>query len=161
MGFVGLAAALAGYHTTITDYDATAVRAHVIQCAPHGPFPCRRERARLATTGGRTLSVVMALSEILYEDRNHEMLLDVLNERLLPGGVAWFGDGGRVQRQRFINLARVAGYTLTLRDELGNELGVHHEPVSMAHRVATTGMIQLAGASAGVAAGASAGTSNS
>lgn len=121
VGFVGLAAAMAGYRVTITDYDATAVQLAL--------FNARRMQLE-GVTGhvldwrapqGERFPVIIAC-EVLYEDRNHEMLLDVLQERLQPGGVAWFGDGGRVRAERFIDLARHAGFTVTLRDESGASL---------------------------------------
>lgn len=121
VGFVGLAAALAGYRTTITDYDPTAVQLTL--------FNARRMELPSVTgqvldwrhPTGECFSVVIGC-ELLYEDRNHELLLNVLQARLVPGGVAWFGDGGRVRAERFIDLARAAGFILTLRDEQGAEL---------------------------------------
>lgn len=121
VGFVGLAAALAGYHMTITDYDATAVELTLFNARRMGLSHVVGSVLDWRQPAGQRFPVVIGC-EILYEDRNHEMLLDVLQERLLPGGMAWFGDGGRVRAERFINLARAAGYSLTLRDELGNEL---------------------------------------
>ncbi len=121
VGFVGLAAAMAGYRTTITDYDATAVQLTLFNA----------RRMRLQHVSGHVLDwrhppgerfPVVIGCEILYEDRNHEMLLDVLHARLQPGGVAWFGDGGRVRAERFMDLARAAGFTLTLRDEQSDVL---------------------------------------
>ena len=121
VGFVGLAAAMAGYPVTITDYDATAVQLAL--------YNARRMQLHHVTGHvldwrapvGQRFPVIIAC-EVLYEDRNHEMLLDVLRERLQPGGTAWFGDGGRVRAERFITLAIAAGFTITLHDEHGNTL---------------------------------------
>ncbi len=121
VGFVGLAAALAGYHTTITDYDATAVELTLFNARRMGLSQVVGAVLDWRQPAGPRFPVIIGC-EILYEDRNHEMLLEVLRQRLLPGGVAWFGDGGRVRAERFIHLARAAGYKLTFRDEFGHEL---------------------------------------
>ncbi len=121
VGFVGLAAGMAGYRTTITDYDATAVELALYNARRMDLQNVSGSVLDWRQPAGERFPVVIGC-EILYEDRNHELLLDVLQQRLAPGGVAWFGDGGRVRAERFIKLARAAGYVLTLRDESGNEL---------------------------------------
>lgn len=121
VGFVGLAAALAGYQVTITDYDATAVELALLNARRMGLTNVAGTVLDWRQPTGERFPVVIGC-EILYEDRNHELLLDVLRERLAPGGAAWFGDGGRVRAERFIRLAQTAGYSVTLRDETGREL---------------------------------------
>ena len=121
VGFVGLAAAMAGYPVTITDYDATAVQLALFNARRMNLDNVTGHVLDWRAPAGQRYPVLIAC-EVLYEDRNHEMLLDVLRERLQPGGTAWFGDGGRVRAERFINLAQHAGFTVTLRDEHGQPL---------------------------------------
>lgn len=121
VGFVGLAAAMAGYRTVITDYDATAVQLALFNARRMGLSNVTGDVLDWREPAGAQFRVIIGC-EILYEDRNHEMLLDVLQARLQAGGVAWFGDGGRVRAERFMTLARAAGFTLTLRDEQGEVL---------------------------------------
>lgn len=118
VGFVGLAAAMAGYPVTITDYDATAVQLALLNARRLSLNHVTGHVLDWRASAGARYPVIIAC-EVLYEDRNHEMILDVLRERLQAGGIAWFGDGGRVRAERFIDLARNAGFTVTLRDEYG------------------------------------------
>jgi predicted nicotinamide N-methyase len=121
VGFVGLAAAMAGYQTVITDYDATAIQLALFNARRMGLSNVIGHVLDWREPQGERFPVIIGC-EILYEDRNHEMLLDVLQARLQPGGVAWFGDGGRVRAERFMKLSQTAGFNLTLRDEQGEVL---------------------------------------
>jgi hypothetical protein len=53
----------------------------------------------------------------LYEDRNHEPLLELTRTMLAPSGTAWFVDGGRAKAARFCNLLPGFGLTCRLFDE--------------------------------------------
>lgn len=121
IGLVGLAAAHAGYPSTITDYDPVAVDLAVWNA----------RRAGLTEVTGRCLDwrepfverySVLLGCELLYEDRNHELLIHVLDRMLAPNGTAWFGDGGRVRAERFTRLLTQAGYSWSVVDEHGQRL---------------------------------------
>jgi hypothetical protein len=69
---------------------------------------------------------VILASELLYEDRNHEPLLQLTRDWLESGGEAWFGDGGRVRAERFYRLLPEYGLCCTIFDKHGDRLpGLH------------------------------------
>jgi predicted nicotinamide N-methyase len=116
LGLVGLAALSAGWQVTFSDYDPVAVELAL--------FNARRLNLRRATgllldwrrVPERQFPVILGC-ELLYEDGHHELLLDVLDRLLAPGGEAWFGDGGRARAARFGHLLERGGYAYTLWDE--------------------------------------------
>lgn len=125
IGLVGLAAAHAGYPTTITDYDPVAVDLAVWNA----------RHAGLTNVTGLCLDwrepfteqfPVLLGCELLYEDRNHELLIQLLDRMLARDGVAWFGDGGRVRADRFTSLLTQAGYVWSAIDEDGQRLPSLH-----------------------------------
>jgi predicted nicotinamide N-methyase len=116
VGLVGLAALAAGYRVTITDYDSVAVELALYNARRHGFDQARGEVLDWRQPAGERFPVLIGC-ELLYEDRNHELLLDVCRERLTDDGVAWFGDGGRVRAERFRRLAEQAGFRVRLFDE--------------------------------------------
>jgi predicted nicotinamide N-methyase len=116
VGLVGLAALAAGYRVTITDYDPTAVDLALYNARRHG-FDAVRGRVLDWRDPGSERYPVLLGCELLYEDRNHELLVDVCRAVMTPDGVAWFGDGGRVRAERFCRLATAAGFHVRLFDE--------------------------------------------
>jgi predicted nicotinamide N-methyase len=121
VGLVGLAALAAGYRVTITDYDPTAVDLALYNAQRHG-FDAVRGRVLDWRDPGHEQYPVLLGCELLYEDRNHELLLDVCRALMPSDGVAWFGDGGRVRAERFCRLATAAGFNVRLFDEVGKPL---------------------------------------
>jgi predicted nicotinamide N-methyase len=116
VGLVGLAALAAGYRVTITDYDAVSVDLALFNARRHGFAHAQGELLDWRQPAGERFPVLIGC-ELLYEDRNHELLLDVCRERLTADGVAWFGDGGRVRAARFLRLAGEAGFQVRILDE--------------------------------------------
>ena len=55
--------------------------------------------------------------DLLYEDRNHEPLLNMTKNVLTRDGIAWFGDPGRMRAERFCQLVREFGLEYELFDE--------------------------------------------
>lgn len=103
----GFAFRAAGCAVTLTDYDEQSL-------------VLARHNARLNGwhEGVETLQLdwrqppdrrfpVVLGCEVIYERRNHTLVLDVLEKMLAPGGVAWLTDPDRHQAQAF--LSRVAG----------------------------------------------------
>jgi predicted nicotinamide N-methyase len=121
VGLVGLAALAAEYRVTITDYDPTAVELALYNARRHGFDAVRGHVLDWRTPGTERYPVLLGC-ELLYEDRNHELLLEVCRSLMTPDGVAWFGDGGRVRAERFCRLATAAGFAVRLFDEAGQPL---------------------------------------
>lgn len=121
VGFVGLAAAKAGYRVTITDYDATAVQLALFNAHRSGLKRVSGSVLDWRHPAAESYPVILGC-ELLYEDRNHELLIGVLDKMLADDGVAWFGDGGRMRAERFAGLLPSNRYALSLSDEFGAAL---------------------------------------
>lgn len=122
IGVVGLAALSRGNPVTFSDYEPQAV-----QLALHNARKnCLADRASGAVFDWRQptakqFPIIMGC-EVIYEDGNHEPILKLLQAMLAPGGIAWFGDGGRWRAERFSRLLPEYGFTYHLLDESGERL---------------------------------------
>ncbi len=121
VGLVGLAACHAGLDVVFTDYDPTAVELCLHNARRQGFSRATGDVVDWRDPPPRTYRVILGC-ELLYEDVNHDLLLPLLKRLLAPGGVAWFGDGGRVRAARFCRLLTEAGFRYDLRDEAGRPL---------------------------------------
>jgi predicted nicotinamide N-methyase len=124
IGLVGLAALSRGHAVTFTDYEPQAVQLALYNAAQNG----LSERASGQVIDWRQpvdnrFPIILGC-EVIYEDRNHEPILRLLQSMLAPGGVAWFGDGGRWRANRFSKLVPEFGFTYQLLDESGGSLSL-------------------------------------
>ncbi|MDD4891945.1 MAG: methyltransferase domain-containing protein, partial [Phycisphaerae bacterium] len=111
LGLAGLFAARLGYRVTLTDYDPSAL-------------DYVRENARLndlaeqiATTlmdwrqpSGDRFPLILA-ADVLYEQRNHQPIFELLRQSLSPGGVAALSDPCRRVADAFLLDAPAAGWS--------------------------------------------------
>jgi predicted nicotinamide N-methyase len=67
---------------------------------------------------------VLIAADVLYERARNPILVNLLEQILAPGGVAWFGDAGRSASADFLKLATDRGFSVKLFDE-------HNRPVSV------------------------------
>ena len=78
--------------------------------------------------------------ELLYEDRNHEPLLELTRKMLTPDGVAWFVDGGRMRAERFCQLLPQYDLDFQLFDEQRQPLAAprvgQYQLIDIRHRQA-------------------------
>lgn len=116
IGLVGLAGLARGLHVTFSDYEPKAV-----ELAQYNA-----RRAGYSQVSGVVLDWRNPLPkqfswiwgcELLYEDRNHEPLLQLTRAMLAPGGTAWYVDGGRAKAERFCKLLPEFGLSYQLYDE--------------------------------------------
>lgn len=116
IGIVGLAGLARGLRVTISDYEPKAVQLAMYNA----------ERNGLAGGQGLVLDWRIPLErqyqfiwgcELLYEERNHDPLLKLTKQTLLPEGVAWFVDGGRMRAESFCVKVPQAGLSFRLFDE--------------------------------------------
>lgn len=121
IGLVGLAALAAGYRVTFTDYDPLAVELSLVNARRHGFTQATGAVVDWRSPPDWSFPVILAC-ELLYEDRNHEPLLNLTRNWLEPSGVAWFGDGGRIRAERFCRLLPEYRLTCSVFDEQGQEL---------------------------------------
>ncbi len=121
VGLVGLAACHGGLDVTFTDYDPTAVELCLHNARTAGFANVQGQVIDWQQTPHRQYPVILGC-EILYEDRNHDLLIPLLQRMLPDDGVAWFGDGGRTRAERFCRLLPSAGFQYRLFDEEGAPL---------------------------------------
>lgn len=122
IGLVGLAALSRGNPVTFSDYEPQAVQLslhnarqnHLADRASGEVFDWRQPLAK-------QFPIILGC-EVIYEDRNHEPILKLLQSMLAPGGVAWFGDGGRWRAERFSRLLPDYGFDYHLLDEAGQRV---------------------------------------
>jgi hypothetical protein len=108
----GLAALAIGLEVTISDYDPAALQLARFNARRHG---CE---TRLST---RLLDWrhpqddqfdLIVGCEVIYERRNHSLVLDVLDHMLAPEGEAWISDPGRHTADQFLNDCGSRGYAV-------------------------------------------------
>lgn len=122
VGLVGLAGLARGLRVAFSDYDATSVALSVFNAEKNGWPGTEGLVLDWRQPLDRRFPVIFG-SDVTYERRNHGPILDVLDRMLSPGGVCWIGDAGRQVSAEFLPAARERGYRVSLRDELGKELG--------------------------------------
>ncbi len=122
IGLVGLAALSKGHAVTFNDYEPQSVELSLLNARRNG-LPDHASGAVFdwRSPPAEQYPVILGC-EVIYEDRNHEPILRLLQTMLAPGGVAWFGDGGRWRAERFSKLLPEFGFTYRLCDEAGMPL---------------------------------------
>jgi len=125
IGLVGLSAAHSGAQVTFTDYEQDAV-----QLAAHNA-----RRNGFSNAVGKVLDwnkppdqsyPVILACDVLYETKNHEPLLQLIDSMLAADGVCWIGEPGRINAERFVefckkNLAE-RNLQLNIRNASGSDL---------------------------------------
>lgn len=114
-----LAAALAGAAVTATDWAPESIDLIRRNAHANGLSIAAQELDWAAPVDLDRYHVVLA-ADVLYEERNAEPLLRLLDDAVAPGGVALFADPGRRHAQAFFDRARGSGWSLelTATDEL-------------------------------------------
>jgi len=126
IGLVGLAALARGWDVTFSDYDETSLelcRQNALR--NHLPEPTLL-KLDWRQPAAQQFPVILGC-EVIYERRNHEPILDLLDQMLAPGGVCWIGDPGRTQAPRFLDSAAARNWQITLLDRDGQELAEYRQ----------------------------------
>ena len=105
IGLVGIAAAVCGHKVTLSDYAADAVQLAAYNAARNGIELFSARRIDWTQPPPADFDVVLAC-DVLYEQRDHEPLLQFLEQIIAGDGVAWIGDPGRQRALEFIGLAQ-------------------------------------------------------
>lgn len=129
VGLVGLAARAKDCRVTMTDYEAKSVAAAQHNARLNGFDDVATFELDWRTPPNEKFPVILGC-DLLYEQRNHVPLLDLLEIMLEPGGTCWLADGGRNVAHQFWYLARERGYAVTMRDSEGREImmpGLHYQ----------------------------------
>ncbi len=123
VGLVGLASLVRGDRVTFSDYERLAVDLTLFNAKQNG-FQAEGLVLDWCHPPEQQFDVIIGC-ELIYEDRNHEPLLGLLQTMLSPHGICWLGDAGRTKAERFYTLVPQYGFNLVLKDENGQQL---HEP---------------------------------
>ena len=116
IGLVGLAGLAQGLQVTISDYEPKAVDLAIFNAKRAGYTQVTGLVLDWRNPPNRQFEWIWGC-ELLYEDRNHEPILELTAQMLAPGGTAWFVDGGRAKAERFCNLLPQHGFDYRIFDE--------------------------------------------
>ena len=121
LGLVGIAALAAGCQVSLTDYDVNAITTARLNAALNG-FP-DADAFVLDWRSPPVLTYAVIIGcDVTYESRNHAPILDLIDRMLEPDGFCWIADGGRNAAPAFVDLARMRGYSVGMRDLEGKEI---------------------------------------
>lgn len=125
IGITAAAAVRAGARLVATDYSPHSLMLTELTCLLHGvEMPGVREvnwrdpAADLMQAGGSAWPVVLA-ADVLYEQRDIEPVLDVLERILAPGGTVMLAEPGRRPSKLAIERARERGWRIETRAHTG------------------------------------------
>jgi predicted nicotinamide N-methyase len=116
IGIVGLAGLMKGLNVTISDYEPKAVQLAMYNARRHGLNQGQGLVLDWRVLPEKQYPYIWGC-ELLYEDRNHEPLLQLTKKALMKEGVAWFVDGGRMRAETFCQRVADFGLTYELFDE--------------------------------------------
>jgi predicted nicotinamide N-methyase len=118
-GLVGITALALGLDVSFSDYVPLAVDLALENAArngltaAHGLVLDWRQREPVSDTRFEW----MVAADVTYDRSNLDSLLEVVDERLQPGGQAWFGDAGRSPAPDFVERAKKRGWRVKCFDE--------------------------------------------
>jgi predicted nicotinamide N-methyase len=121
LGLVGIAALAAGSRVSLTDYDVNAITTAKMNAALNG-FPDADAFVLDWRSPPELTYPVIIGCDVTYESRNHAPILDLIDRMLEPDGFCWIADGGRNAAPAFVDLARIRGYSVGMRDLEGKEI---------------------------------------
>ena len=109
LGLGGIAAGLVGGSVTFTDYDGDALRFAEYNARLNGVADFSVKAMDWRKPDSELFNWIIA-SDVLYERRLHELLINVFDQMLLPGGEVWMTDPQRSAAADFPLLAASRGY---------------------------------------------------
>jgi predicted nicotinamide N-methyase len=118
VGLVGLAAMARGWDVTFSDYDETSLLVCRWNARRNGLPDPPVLRLDWRDPPAEQFPVIVGC-EVIYDAKNHEPILNVLEQMLAPGGVCWIGDPCRSQAPKFFELALRRGFGVVVRNEAG------------------------------------------
>ncbi|QDU81532.1 Putative methyltransferase [Polystyrenella longa] len=128
IGLVGLAALAEGLHVTFSDYRKEAVQ---LACWNAEQAGYQRDQSFTGITINWNDPPTdiqyehIFGCEIVYETDFHEPILLALDRLLAPTGRCWFADSGRINSEKFFELAQANGWRV---DRLDQQLQPHPAP---------------------------------
>jgi predicted nicotinamide N-methyase len=119
LGVTAMAALAAGADLTITDYSEDSLELARYNIEANGFLPppppalqvnWRKPSKAFRNVVGDGFPVVLA-ADVLYEARDIEPLLELIDWIVAPGGLLWLAEPRRPTAARFIDIARERGWT--------------------------------------------------
>jgi predicted nicotinamide N-methyase len=123
LGLPGIAALTAGLRVTFSDYDATALRFAADNARANGFTDFRLLQLDWRDPPADLRVPVLLTSDVLYELRNVEPLVELIKRVLLPGGVCLLTDQDRVPSQALRQTLADEGLVFTTEVARGGEPG--------------------------------------
>jgi predicted nicotinamide N-methyase len=118
IGIVGLAALARGMPVTFTDYVPLAVELAGENARRNGFTDWVGQVLDWRRPPSEKFSVILA-SDVLYDPKQHDAVLSLIDSSLDAGGICWIGDPGRYYCDAFVRAAESRGYAVTMRDQYG------------------------------------------
>lgn len=125
IGITAAAAMMAGAELTVTDYSALSLVLTELTCLQAGvQIPATRqvnwrdERAHVLQDSGDHWPVILA-GDVLYEERDIEPVLAVLEQMLAPGGTVLLAEPGRRPAKIAIERAKGRGWRIESGEHAG------------------------------------------
>lgn len=124
LGITAIAALVAGARLTVADYSSTSLLFCRYNTLRNGrrprtfPFNWRRPSQALLADAGSGYDVILA-ADVLYESRDVEPLLGVIDRLLAPMGVLWLAEPGRQVAKVFLDALHAAGWSDTIDEYKG------------------------------------------
>ncbi len=125
LGVTAIAAMRAGADLTVADYSLDSLSLcclNVLQNAGREPVPRRlnwRDPDReLFTLAGAGFPVVLA-ADLLYEERDIDPLLKLVDHLVAADGLLWLAEPGRPVAARFLAAAKASGWQIVSRSHPG------------------------------------------
>jgi predicted nicotinamide N-methyase len=119
VGLVGLTAATRGCHVTFSDRIPLAVSLALENARRNGSAHVRGMLLDWHEPSSEEFDVILA-SDVLYDAKQHRVLLRLIQRMLAPEGVCWIGDPGRYHADSFTALARQSGFHVEILSDAGN-----------------------------------------
>ncbi len=118
VGLAGIAAARAGARVMLTDYEPDALLFARYNAARNLPDEARRHRVRFVPMDWRAPNLNLKFdmiigADIVYERRNFDPILSLLQSHLLPGGQVLLTEPDRTIGQAFLTAARGTSFAVS------------------------------------------------
>lgn len=114
IGLAGLAGLARGWDVTFSDYDRMSVQLALTNARLNGFSNFQGAFLDWRTPPEGEFPLILGC-DIIYENQNHELVLNVLDHLLAGDGECWLADPQRHQSERFVALAKSRNYLVEKR----------------------------------------------
>jgi predicted nicotinamide N-methyase len=118
LGLVGIAALLRGWQVLLTDYEPQALRAACVNAELNALDDVQTAVLDWRNPPVERFPIVLAC-DVLYEQRNHRPLLELIEQTLTACGCCWIGDPGRTPVVDFVHTAAERGFDVVIANAEG------------------------------------------